>query len=235
MSFRDWLYSVMTGAGQNVAAYLDNRIYWVILNLWDWYAQVGGWKDQMNQMVSSWVLGWPEFLGNIMLYMMSLATNYIIAPISGVFQALIRMGISIIGDLYSTPSHMYLPSYWLLWLFTNVRDRLINLLDDTASLLSQLQSWATTNINNLTSTVQGWMNDITSWRGSISTWIGQNLYNPLQKAKQDILDLGLVMGSLIDQVHVITQDPAAWVWTAIQPTLRAKVESWLNSIWYTRF
>ena len=231
---RDYLYTLLTTLSVTMSTYLDNKIYWFLLRLWDWYYQVAGWRDQMNQMVSTWVIGWPSFIGDIVIRIMSLATNYIISPISGVIQAVLRLGITAVGDLYSAPSQLYLPSYWLKWLILNFRDRVINVIDDTASLITATHTWVTTQVNALHTLLQPWIDDVTTWRGDISRWIGQNIYNPLQTAISDITDLGTAVGSLVDNLHLITQDPVAWIWNNLSPYLRQKLSDWLNAIWYTR-
>jgi hypothetical protein len=233
-TFRNWLYRVLTEFGVDVSDRLGNRITDTAI----WSNSKADAVEQARLDTNNYLAGliiaapWP--FDQAISWFMALACNYIVNPAFSAVRYVFIYASMLIQTLWRWDRMNYIPACWLLDIICHVRDRLVNLIDDTATLISNTQTWVTGLVNTARTYLQPAIDVLNNWRTDVSAWIGQNLYNPLMAVIGDITEIGTRLYTAEQSVLAITSDPVTWIWSHIEPYLRTKVEAWLNSIWYTR-
>lgn len=231
---RDWLFSTLTNFANDVSVRLGNRITGLAIWCNGKSDEVEAARWQAVDYITTLIASAPWPFDQALNWFLTLCISYIINPAFTAVRTIFAWSSYYIGTFYENWSYMYIPERWLRDIILNIRDRIINLLDDTATLVTAARTWVSQLVTSVQGTLQGGIDALNVWRASISTWIGQNLYNPLQAVIADITELGTEVFNLGTSVRAITSDPVYWMWSRLEPYLRQKVSDWLNSIWYTR-
>jgi len=233
-STRDWLYDVMTRFGNDVSVRLGNRI----TNLAIW---CNGKADAVEQArwdainyINELMNHCPPPFDQALLWFWSLCNNYLLTPGFTAVRNVFVGSSQLIVSFYENWNMMYIPERWLRDIIWNVRDRVINLLDDTASLITSVQSWTTGLVTGVHNYFQPLIDNLNAWRSALSTWIQTNIIQPINHLSSDVTDIGTRLYNVEQAVLSLNDDPAYWIWTRIEASLRARIESWLNAIWNTR-
>jgi hypothetical protein len=231
---RDWLYNTITAFANDVSVRMGNRI-----------TKVAEWCNSRSDDIERARMDTVNYINYLMqsppwpfdqalLWFWGLVNNSIVTPAFNAARSIFVKASEYIVSFFEWNRSMYIPERWLRDIIYNIRDRLINLLDDTATLVTNVRLWATGVINDTRTALQGSITLLENWKRDVSTWIGQNLYLPLQAVILDIVELGATVTQLDQDIRAVTRDPVDWMWSRLEPVLRQKVTDWLNSIWYTR-
>jgi hypothetical protein len=231
---RQWLYDTLTAFANDVSLRLGNKMSDIALWSSEQAEKIEQWRKDCVAYINNLMLAAPWPFDQALVWFWSLCNNYIVTPAFNATRNVFVYVTLLIVSYYEWNRMMYTPQKWLRDILYNIRDRFINVIDDTANLLSALQAWTVSLDNMVRAYFQPLIDALNSWRKDLNKWLYDNVTHPITEIINDITEIGAWMTRIDQDVRLILNDPVYWIWAHIEPYLREKVTEWLNAIWYER-
>jgi len=233
VSFRDWLSATLTNFAVWLASLADGGL--TALWYYAYYRQVDLDRERTNvENGVKYIFAWlPDLLSFARDFFVTLIIGYVVTPFYNVLTWPWIFIRDRIYDLWQPSSGHYRPVKYGLDVLYHVRDRLIDLVDFATSLRDQVYTAVTGLITAAYNTLAGFISGAITALNSWAAWVRDTVWAGVLGLLSSLADTNRMLTQVYNDLRAITHNPAAWVWSNIEPTLKSQVEAWLNRIWYS--
>jgi len=234
MSFRDWVDATLTNFILWVAGIADGGFTTIWVQAY--YRVIDLERDRENVKNGvRWFFSWiPDVLGFARDFFTSLIIGYVVDPVYNVLTWPFNFLTERLDNLWVGSWGHYKPVKYGMDALYHVKDRLLDLIDFTTSLVEGVRSFLTGLLSEAYNTLMGFINEAVGALNAWAAWVRDTVWANVQELASSLADTNRMLTQVYYDLDAIRRDPASWVWTHVEPRLQSLVSAWLDRIWYSR-